>query len=176
MTAACPDCGFDGSSVSPADAAVALRSFPRRYRAILIRPQEEDAHKDPARRAGAAGWSALDHAAWAAAAIDTIASQVRQVLIHDAPDLGAAVPPIEPPSPPGTEDSPDDVIGQISAATDTLAGVIEGAAGGDDWTRTAGGAGGHQLTSLDLVRLAVHQGVHHLRAADKVLQEVVGRP
>ena len=100
---------------------------------------------------------------------------MRQVLIHDAPDLGAAAPR-RPPSPPRTEDGPDEVIGRLAAATDTLAGVIEGAAGGDDWTRTAGGAGGHELTSLDLVRLAVHQGVHSPPAADKVLQEVVGRP
>jgi hypothetical protein len=71
---------------------------------------------------------------------------------------------------------PDWVLGRLSAAADGLAVEIEGAAGGDDWSRTAAGGGGHEITSLDLVRLAVHQGVHHLRAADKVLQEVVGRP
>src|SRR5579862_4537644 len=29
---ACPVCGFDPTSISPADAVVALRSLPRRYR------------------------------------------------------------------------------------------------------------------------------------------------
>src|SRR5881275_3345583 len=86
MSGGCPVCGFDGSSVSPADAAVALRTFPRRYRAVLVPPQEEGEHKDPAHRPGVDGWSAIAHAAWAADAITTIAGQLRQVLVVDHPD------------------------------------------------------------------------------------------
>ena len=41
---ACTSCGFNPGSVSPSDAAVALRSFPRRYRALVaaVDPDERE--------------------------------------------------------------------------------------------------------------------------------------
>ena len=44
------------------------------------------------------------------------------------------------------------------------------------WSRTGVTPGGERITALDIARHAVHEGIHHLRAAEKVLQEVVGRP
>ena len=45
----CEECGFEYASVSPADAAVALRSFGRRYRAPLTRFLDgEDGETAPA--------------------------------------------------------------------------------------------------------------------------------
>src|SRR3954453_22020112 len=100
MASACPVCGFNASTVSPGDAAAALRSFPRRYKAVLIRPSNDDAD-DPVARRGVAGWSALDHATWAANAIDGAAQQVHQVLVHD--DADVTPPPVDPAMPPRTD-------------------------------------------------------------------------
>ena len=175
MSVACPTCGFDGSSLSPADAAVALRSFPRRFRSVLVRPPAQDGD-DPVTRRGSAGRSAMEHAEWAAATIEEIDHQLQQVLVHDQPEVTA--PAIETPFPPAGVTAPGGpvaVLERVTAAATALAATVEGASG-RQWSRTAAPAGGATVTALDLVRLAVHQGVHHLKAAEQVLAEVVGRP
>ena len=37
----CPTCGFAPATVSPSDAALSARSLPRRYRALLARPDDD---------------------------------------------------------------------------------------------------------------------------------------
>jgi hypothetical protein len=65
VAAACTSCGFNPGSVSPSDAVVALRSFPRRYGALVasIDPDE----RDRLLRAGSP--SAVDHLVDAARAL-----------------------------------------------------------------------------------------------------------
>ncbi len=173
MTTPCPECGFDGS-VSPSDAAVALRSFPRRYRAVLTLPDDNEAF-DPLRRPGADGWSAVAHAWWAALAFDAATEALHQVLIHDHPDVSE--PAIMPASPPPVDDPNDAVLDRLTRAAEGLAVAIDNArSGSDQWNRTGRLRDGSEVSALDLVRTAVHQGVHHLRAIEKVLKEVVGRP
>ena len=173
MATACPVCGFDGSTVSPSDAAAALRSYPRRYRAVLIRPSNEEAD-DPVVRRGSDGWSALDHATWAANAIHGLQQQVEQVLVHDDADVNP--PPIDPATPLRTDSaSPAETLGRLTTVTDALADEVDRTKG-DQWSRTGITPARDRITALDLVRHAVHEGIHHLRAADRVLQEVVGRP
>src|SRR5256885_142545 len=41
---------FTAVDVSPSDAVVALRSFPRRYAEVLARPDDDDLPDDPAKR------------------------------------------------------------------------------------------------------------------------------
>lgn len=51
-------------ALSPGDAEVAIRSFPRRFRALLARPDDEDERLDPdeiGRRPGPQGRTAVDH-------------------------------------------------------------------------------------------------------------------
>src|SRR5581483_2701076 len=88
VTSPCPECGFDARSVIPADAAVALRSFPRRYRSLLTVPAEDEV-EDPLRRPGPDGWSAIAHAWWAALAFDAITEALHQVIVRDHPDISA---------------------------------------------------------------------------------------
>ena len=174
MSSPCPDCGFDAGSVSPSDAAVALRSYPRRYRSLLTLPDENEAF-DPLRRAGADGWSAVAHAWWAALSFDAVTEALHQVLIHDHPDVSE--PPITPASPPPVDEPNDAVLDRLTRAADGLAVAIENARGGsNEWNRTGRLRDASEVTALDLVRSAVHQGVHHLRAIERVLKEVVGRP
>ena len=65
VAAACTSCGFNPASVSPSDAVVALRSFPRRYRALVASVDPDE--RDRLLRAGSP--SAVDHLADAARAI-----------------------------------------------------------------------------------------------------------
>src|SRR5437764_7788867 len=113
MTAPCPVCGFDARSVSPADAAVALRSFPRRYGSLLTQPMEDEGDRpdDVVRRPGPSGWSAVAHAHWAGMAFDAVGEALHQVLIHDGPDV--SVPAVEPPAPPPVDESTPDVLHRL---------------------------------------------------------------
>jgi hypothetical protein len=58
----CPTCGFDAATVSPSDAAVAARSLPRRFRAALARPDDEEVPAEAVAEAAAAA-DALHQAA-----------------------------------------------------------------------------------------------------------------
>jgi hypothetical protein len=172
MTSPCPECGFDGHSVSPADAAVALRSFPRRFRSLLTIPSENEV-EDPVRRPGADGWSAVAHAWWATVAFDAVNEALHQVLVRDHPDV--SVPDVDPGSPPPVDEPNTAVLDRLGWSAQALATTIEGA-GGDQWNRIGRRSDGSEISALDLARIAVHQGVHHLRAAERVIKEVTGRP
>src|SRR5436305_3888186 len=125
-TPACPECGFDDHSLSPADAAVALRSFPRRYRTLLSLPADNE-HKDPVRRAGADGWSAIAHGWWAALAFDAVTEALHQVLVHDHPDVSA--PGLKPASPPPVDEPNEAVLDRLTRAAEGLAVAIDNAKG-----------------------------------------------
>ena len=140
MTGRCPECGFDGSGLSPTDAVVALRSFPRRF-AALTDPQSDDEDRpevDPAR---------VDAEATAAAAgIAAAGAAMRRVLIEQDPVLAEAPAPAT-----------------LEEATASVAALAESTSG-RDWART-GTRQGQVVTALDLLREAVHAGAHHLRLA-----------
>ena len=140
---ACPDCGFSPDQLSPADGAVALRSFPRRF-GELVSP--DDPRRDEKMAVVGRETSA------AAAEILSAGEDLRRVLVLDHPELG-----------------PTDVglTSDLQAATDQVATTAEGAHG-DQWRRT-GRRGGREVTALDLLAEAVHAGVHHLRLAQAAL-------
>jgi len=67
-----------------------------------------------------------------------------------------------------------EVLGWLDMTCDELATVI-GDVRPDDWTRTALVAGAER-DALTLARDGVHEGSHHLRDVQKVLNAVRGRP
>ena len=170
MGTPCPLCGFDSRSVKPGDAAVALRSFPRRFRGLLVRP-EEDEVEDPVRRAGSSGWSALAHAAYASDGIRAADEALRAAIIHDHPAV--ELPDLDPAvvTATGTVGA---TLERLDAATKAAATTIE-QAHGKDWSRRAE-AGAATVTAEEIAALAAHLGVHHLRGAEAVLREVIGQP
>ena len=193
----CPDCGFDPSRVSPSDAAVAARSFPRRFRALLVRPDDEDpavVHRRPA----GGGPSAAGHALAAAAGMAAAAGALGRVLTADDPtvDLGPGPPTAadEPapevdlsPGPPPAADEPvlevvpdrvaaaaadepvlEVVLDRVAAAAGVLAAAVE-ATSASEWARPGRLPGGEEVTALGVARAGVHAGAHHLRAAERAL-------
>lgn len=168
----CPACGFDPPTVGPADAAAAARSFPRRFRALLVRPDDDDpeiVHRAP----GPGEASALDHAAAAAAGMATAAGSLARVQVHEgaAVDMGAS--PVEGGGGAGAAAGRtlEDVLEAAGTAAGALAAAVE-VVHGDDWARTGVGPGGEAVHALDVARAGVHAGAHHLRAAERALARV----
>ena len=159
----CPDCGFDAAAVSPADAAVAARSYPRRYRALLVRPDEDDpeiVHRRPAPDQ----LSAVEHTARAAVDISAAADALRRVRIDEDPEVALeGTAPIDEAGPTSRE-----VLAVLDAAAASFATVIE-TLRGDEWRRSGHLAGGGDVGALDVARHGVHAGIHHLRAAERAL-------
>lgn len=166
------------SSVWPRDAAVALRSYPRRFRALLASIGEDERPDDLAHRPGAGGWSALDHAADVAATCRLVADAVRRVVTADRPDVpAAAAGGADRPSPAvGGQRTTEGVLGDLASSTQALADLAEEVPA-DDWRRTGVVEGeGREVGALDLLREAVRTGHVRLREAQQVLSEVRGRP
>lgn len=168
----CAFCGFIDSSVTPSDAAVALRSYPRRYRAVLVRPSDDDSVSadDVVRRPAADGWSALDHAVHLATSLDAAAEALRLVSISDSPAVALAPERREP-----SDESVDDVLERVAASAGAMAEAVERVTG-KDWDRPGTAADGAPLTALDIARHATHEGVHHLRGAERAVEEALRLP
>ncbi len=158
----CPACGYDPSRLTPPDTEVAVRSFPRRFRELLEAAEEDEAGR--ATRRGSDGWSAADHAAAAAAGLRQLAGPLRQVAVSDDPQLDLPVVGGQAPAGAGI----DDALAGLEASSRSVATVLD-TIKGDAWDRSGHDASGHTWTALDLARLAVHLGVHHLRAAEHAL-------
>jgi hypothetical protein len=106
----CPTCGFDATTVSPTDAAVAARSLARRFRAVLMPPVEDEDVVPEAVAEAAAAAHELHEAAWA---------------------LGRR--PVEA-GPSGT--SVDAVVARLEAAAVALAAAIERTPS-DEWEHSS---------------------------------------
>lgn len=162
----CPECGFDAATVSPSDAAVAARSYPRRYRAVLVRPDEEDA-EIVRRRPGPGEPSAVEHAFSAASRLRAAADALSRVRAHDDAEVD-----LDGPRPGGAAPAPtsEAVLGLVTSAAEALAAAID-AARGDEWRRSGRlvDGDGREVSALDVARQGVHAGVHHLRAAERAV-------
>jgi hypothetical protein len=144
------DSGVADSSLTPPDAIVALRSLPRRFRATVM-PVPDDIPTPEAVR------TALDAAGTAAARLDAIGAQLRQVVLNDSPEIAA--PPPASPGDPGT------ALDRLTAAATGLADLAAAQPAGA-WVR-AGQRGGTTVTAAGLLREAVQAGVEQLRVAEQ---------
>ncbi|HMC42942.1 MAG TPA: DinB family protein [Acidimicrobiales bacterium] len=172
----CPACGFDPRTVSPADAAVAARSYPRRFRALLVRP-EGDEGEEPTpedlvrRRPPEGGWSALEHTAWVAAVLSRAADALEAIRVRERPQVEISAGEEAVAS--ATELAP--VLERLGTAAEGLAQTIS-RVDARDWTRRGRLADGREVTALEVMHHAVHEGFHHLRETEQVLARLRGRP
>jgi hypothetical protein len=166
--------GLDVSRLSPGDAVAALRSYPRRFRALLTSLDDDSPAglDDVVHRAGHDGLSAVDHADHAARSVAILGEALRQVLVQEEPSLLPAVADdaarewqiAAQPS------SVEAVLDFLSAECNALADVVEHTPA-DAWSRAGVVAGsGQQMTALAIVREAVSTGANHLRAAERAIE------
>jgi hypothetical protein len=173
MSGLYPTPEVDSSHVSPADAAITMRSLRRRFGGILVPPGDDDRPDDVVHRRPAGGLSAVEHAAWVAQALPRLGEVLRTMLIGTNPSVD--LPPLDPDPPgEGSEDPAADMVARVAAAAEPLADAIDKVPGGD-WVRT-GQAGGATVTALDVAQGAVELAIHHLRAAEATVAEVLREP
>jgi hypothetical protein len=147
---------LDVSGLSPSDAAVALRSFPRRFRAALT--PAEPGEDVPAEAVAAA--SDLGRV------LGLLRKALADVLRADGPVLPAGV--IDASAREWTMPADEDVDRVLDVLTSESAALADeiGAVAPADWGRTGQLTGGGTASALDLVHEAVRSGHEHLRAAE----------
>lgn len=167
-TGTCDHCGFVADKVDPTDAAVALQSFPARWRsALAINLDDPDPEAVLTGRTSPLDWSALEHAGHVRDVLHALDIRIQRVLREDEPVLPETH--VTPPSG-ANEQGMAVVLAALTLSADqlaeTVAGISELA-----WYRR-GRRAGHLVSALDLVREAVHEGSHHLHLASHTMTEL----
>jgi hypothetical protein len=166
----CPECGLDYDTISPPDAKVAIASMPRRYRGALAAAMDDPSEEGLIRRRpDAHTWSALEYTAHVADLYELFARVLTRMYEQDHPtiddfwdsDERAAAERYN-------EMDPATVLARLDAAAVALAKVLD-RIDADAWHRTATFAWGER-DILTMTRNAVHEGSHHLRDVERVLE------
>lgn len=154
---------------------MAVRSFPRRYRALLVTPASGDGPDVVfRRRPDPATWSALEYTAHVADLLDHLGPAIHRIVVEDTPSISFFDNDERARTKRYNELDRAEVLGWLELACGELASVIEGV-NADDWTRT-GLLDAGERDVLTLARNGVHEGSHHLRDVHRVLDQVRGRP
>lgn len=165
----CPECGLAYDPISKSDAAVAIRSFPRRIAEELHRSSGDDAVLR--QRPEPTVWSALEYAAhvrdgfiWFADLLPAMVRETDPEIVDFDPDERAARERYN-------EQDVHAVLAGLESAANRLATVIDDIAI-EDLDRTGRFSWGRRDV-LIMIRNAVHEGKHHLRDIELVLDRVL---
>lgn len=149
--------------MSPDDAEVAARSFPRRWRALFASVEGDDDANEVLRRHGGSSPSALALAQRAREVLGATAERLARVLREDSPPLSGDPPPATP-------GDPEDVLDGLALAADDLARAI-GGVGSESWGRPAS-LSGKATDAIGVVQAGIDEAAALLRQAEQVLEEV----
>jgi hypothetical protein len=169
----CPECGLGYDTISPHDAIVAIRSYPRRYREVLGDLDDPARVEMVRRRPDPTTWSALEYTAHVRDILGYMAEVFLRILREDNPKIDFVDPDHRASADHYNEQDPEVVLEGLQTNAERAAAALEQATP-DDWTRKATFPWGER-DLLAMARNAVHEGYHHLRDVDKVLQQVRGR-
>ena len=152
-----------------------MRSFPRRFRALIVTPGSQDGPDAVfRRRPDASTWSALEYTAHVADRLDHLGPAILRITRENAPVIDLFDNDDRAADQAYNELERTEVLGWLELACAELASVLDNVRA-DDWTRT-GVVAGIERDALTLARDGVHEGAHHLRDLQRVLASVRGRP
>jgi hypothetical protein len=154
---------LDVSGLSPADCAVAFRSFARRYRGLFAGFDDDESADALLNRPGAGGVSATELAARAGDDLAAASEALRQTLVVDIPDVSLTTTVT------AGAMTPQQALEGVTNAAEGLANRID-AADAADWRRRAV-VDGRSTTALDLVRGAVRTASDGYRATERAVEE-----
>lgn len=175
----CDECGYDASSVEPADVAALVRTNAAGFRTALKRG--DIIHRRPPVPAGEpARWSALEYAAHTRDVYDLMAGRLTQMIKKKNPtfkDWDQDQAAID-----GDYRSadPDKLAYDLAVNAGKVADLLDKVRG-DQWQRTGARSDGAQFTIATLAVYLLHDVHHHLwdveqgfdaiREADKAARE-----
>jgi hypothetical protein len=166
----CPECGLANDTISKADAAVAVRSFPRRFREELARASGDASLVR--RRPEPAVWSALEYTAHVRDMFDLMADTVRRMHSETDPEIAFPNPDDRAERERYNEQDPEVVLTGLATTAGRFASAIDDV-GIDELDRSARFPWGRR-DILTMIRNGVHEGKHHLRDVERGLDVVVG--
>ena len=138
---------------------------------MLATPGADDGPDAVFRRRPASGtWSALEYAAHVADMLDHLGPAIRRVMVENNPSISFFDNDERATQHAYNELERAEVLGWMELACAELASVLE-AVPAVDWTRTGRLEAGER-DALTLARNGVHEGSHHLRDAQRVLDAV----
>jgi len=166
---------LDLSRLSPSDAEVALRSYPRRYRAELQPVAGDDRADELAARIGPHGESALDVVSDVTRTFGLLGAELHRTLTLDRPVLHPAVADAslrhwDTAAP----EHVDEALVLLDHEVDALVEVARSVTDADEWTRRGSVAGGGSRSALDLLKEAVAVGAAGLDRVRAILTAVRG--
>jgi hypothetical protein len=165
----------DVTSLSPADAAVALRSLPRRFRESTALRRDESGER-MLHRAGMLGRSAVELVVDAVRSLSLLDRSLEQVLVSDRPALHPAV--IDKRARDfdfAAHGDIEDILAELDDVAPAFAERVERVPA-ESWTRVGTVAGRpEEITALDLVREAVSTAIDDLRDIEATLRQFRGR-
>lgn len=165
---------MDTSSLSPSNAAVALRSFPRRFREATSLRRDEGGER-LLERPGMLGRSAIELAVDAVRTLSLLDRALEQVLTSDDPPLHPAVMDrrvrdFDFVAHGGIED----ILNELDDVAPAFAERVERVPA-EDWKRRGVVAGaGDGVTALDIVREAVATAADDLRDVEATVRQFRG--
>jgi hypothetical protein len=159
---------------APADGIVALRSMGRRWRGLFAGLGEDESPEALARRPGADGRSALDHAAHTTHTLQLVDRALEQIVVDDGAILHPGVLDVSRREWAAVTTAVDEAIDELAGAAETLADRADRVSSGD-WTRRGAVEGGGDVDALTVLWDAVDTAVADLKAAETTLREVRGR-
>ena len=165
----CPQCGLDYDTISKADAAVAARSYPRRFAEQLHRADGDAGVLR--RRPQPDVWSALEYTAHVRDMFALMADTLTRMVRETNPSISFPNPDEVAEQERYNEQDVHAVLSGLEANASRLADVIDGIGVGD-LDRTAHFPWGERDV-LTMIRNAIHEGTHHLRDTERVLDSVL---
>jgi hypothetical protein len=160
----CAECGFDASTITPANAEGTVRALGRRYQAPLTRLLPgENPDEVLRKRPDPETWSALEYAAHVRDLIALWGSTLHRALTQDRPHVSRPDPGVGErfaADQAYNEQDPTTVAQELSANADRLANKV-GTIAPDQWDRAVV-LGQEEMTALAIVRKVAHEGGHHL--------------
>lgn len=162
--------------LSPNDAVVALRSFPRRYREVFASIEGDDTIEALAARIGPDGRSAAGVVSDVTRTWALLGEALRQIVFTESAVVHPAVGDAAQRSwEAGHPDALEDTLTLLDHEAQALVELVRRVANASDWNRSAPVAGGTPVTALDVLRDAVQTGVDGLGQAEAILRAVRGQ-
>jgi hypothetical protein len=165
----CPECGIDYDTISPADAAVAVRGFPRRFAEQLHRSEGDDAALR--RRPEPTVWSALEYTAHVRDGFAWFADIIPRMRAETNPSIDFPDPDELAEHARYNDQDLHAVLSELEQHAMRFADAID-ATPTEDLDRPGRFSWGERDV-LMMIRNGVHEGKHHLRDTERVLDRVL---